>query len=101
MLENCIFYITPMYEFSRSQGQARTSADVCGTSALLPKADMPDPPSDVAEGPIAVIPVGADAAWVHFIVYRRHSHVPRRSSIAALRPTTAAQLAQRQRVQQD
>src|SRR5215470_15099556 len=33
MLENCIFYISPMYEFSRSQGQTRTSADVWGTTA--------------------------------------------------------------------
>jgi hypothetical protein len=34
-----------------AQGQTRTSADVCGTSASPPIADMPGSPSDVAEGP--------------------------------------------------
>src|SRR5215813_1593321 len=32
-------------------GQARTSADVCSTSALPAKADMSGSPSDVADGP--------------------------------------------------
>jgi hypothetical protein len=44
-------------------------------------------------GPEAVIPVSADAAWIHFM-----------SALlwpACFGPTTAAQLAQGQRVQQD
>jgi hypothetical protein len=52
------------------------------------------------DGPIAVIPVSADVAWIHFIgairTCRNALLSPR-----SFRPTTAAQLAQRQRVQQD
>jgi hypothetical protein len=36
-------------------GQTRTSADIYGTTASPPKADMPGSPSEVAEGPQAVI----------------------------------------------
>ena len=36
-------------------GQTRTSADVCGTTASPPEADISGLPSDVAEGPQAVI----------------------------------------------
>src|SRR5215470_9467964 len=39
-----------MYEFSHSQGQTRTSADVCGKTASPPKADVPGSPREVAEG---------------------------------------------------
>src|SRR5262249_1095200 len=41
VLENCIFYISPMYEFSHSQGQSRPFGDVCSMSGLPPKADLP------------------------------------------------------------
>jgi hypothetical protein len=33
-LENCIFYISRMYEFSHSQGQTRPSGAIGGTSLL-------------------------------------------------------------------
>ena len=39
LLENCIFYISPMYEFLHSQGQERTSPVHLAMSALPPKAD--------------------------------------------------------------
>src|SRR5215510_11580323 len=50
-LENWIFYILQMYEFSHSQGQTRTSADVSDTTASPSEADMTGSPRDVAEGP--------------------------------------------------
>ena len=34
MLENCIFYISPMYEFSHSQGQTRSFAMSASMSDL-------------------------------------------------------------------
>src|SRR5262249_50677780 len=37
VLENCIFYISPMYEFSHSQGHSRRFGGLCHTSALPPK----------------------------------------------------------------
>jgi hypothetical protein len=37
MLENCIFYISPMYEFLHSQGQTRTFGAVGSMSALPPE----------------------------------------------------------------
>src|SRR5262245_42126919 len=40
-----------MYEFSHSQGQTRTSADVSDTTASPSEADMTGSPRDVAEGP--------------------------------------------------
>jgi hypothetical protein len=39
LLENCIFYILPMYEFLHSQGQQRTYGHPQAVSALPPKAD--------------------------------------------------------------
>src|SRR5262249_52131715 len=39
-LENCIFYISPMYEFSHSHGHSRRFVNVANTSALPPTADM-------------------------------------------------------------
>src|SRR5262249_5215633 len=40
----------PDSTFSRSQGQDRTSADVCDTTASPPEADVTRSPGDVAEG---------------------------------------------------
>src|SRR5450830_1655035 len=40
VLENCIFYISPMYEFSHSLGHERTSRDVRVTSVLPPTTDI-------------------------------------------------------------
>jgi hypothetical protein len=37
LLENCIFYISPMYEFLHSQGHNRTFGDVGSMSALPPQ----------------------------------------------------------------
>src|SRR5215813_8439401 len=49
-LENCIFYISPMYEFSHSQGQSRRFASVTGTSALPPIATKERTSIYVGEG---------------------------------------------------
>src|SRR5262249_61837559 len=35
-LENCIFYISPMYEFSHSQGHLRRFGGLCRMSAMPP-----------------------------------------------------------------
>src|SRR3981081_728346 len=40
MLENCIFYISPMYEFSHSLGQKRPHGDVRAESASPQTADI-------------------------------------------------------------
>src|SRR5260221_7557538 len=40
LLENCIFYISQLYEFSHRLGQTRSSGDVRCTTALPPKADV-------------------------------------------------------------
>jgi hypothetical protein len=39
-LENCIFYISQLYEFSHRLGQTRPSGDVRCTTALPPKAEV-------------------------------------------------------------
>jgi hypothetical protein len=40
VLENCIFYISPMYEFLHSLGHSRRFRDVRVMSAYPPKPDM-------------------------------------------------------------
>ncbi len=40
MLKNCIFYISPMYEFSHSLGQKRPKDEVRVESALPQTADI-------------------------------------------------------------
>jgi hypothetical protein len=52
-------------------GQTRTSADVCGTTASPPKADMPGSSSDVAEGPIASTVLYAAEAIVIVAAFHR------------------------------
>src|SRR5262249_9346828 len=42
LLENCVFYISRMYEFLHSQGQERTSPLCLPMSALPPKANICD-----------------------------------------------------------
>jgi len=54
-LENRIFYISAMYEFSHSQGQKRSSGQVGRMSAIPPKAEVPARPCHVAEVPEADI----------------------------------------------
>src|SRR5260221_4499477 len=40
LLENCIFYISQLYEFSHRLGQTLPSRDFCGTAALPLKPDI-------------------------------------------------------------
>src|SRR5262245_23823547 len=44
---------TPNERAMSELGHTRTSADVCGTTASLPEADMTGSPRDVAEVPLA------------------------------------------------
>jgi hypothetical protein len=39
LLENCVFYISRMYEFSHSVGQTRSFGDVCSMSGLDRRSD--------------------------------------------------------------
>jgi hypothetical protein len=51
LLENCVFYISRMYEFLHSQGQTRSFGDVCSMSGLLPKAAVERTSVDVSNVP--------------------------------------------------
>ncbi len=51
LLENCIFYISQLYEFSHRLGQTRSFGDVCPMSALPSKADVDPRSCDVAKVP--------------------------------------------------
>src|SRR5262245_35601009 len=52
--ENCIFYISPMYEFSHRLGQKRPKGDVRVESDLAPIADVARASRHVAEVPIVL-----------------------------------------------
>ena len=62
--ENCFFYISPMYEFSHSQGSfasfRRDASYVCLTP---PKADMGFDIDLSREGPILKLRASFDVAW--------------------------------------
>jgi hypothetical protein len=51
LLENCIFYISPMYEFSHRLGQTRSFGDVSSMSAL-PESGRRSVHCDVAKSAI-------------------------------------------------
>ena len=62
MLENFIFYISQMYEFSHSLGQHRRFRTICNSSALPPTTDMEADIDFGREVPIGDMPVDACVA---------------------------------------